>query len=367
LKLLSFKMKIPSRLKVPLAVIAYSFCSGTLVLVNKLILSLLPYPSLLISVQLLAAISFIYTAKACRCLEVDEIQWKYVKPYLIYTIAFSLGVYCNMKSLSISNVETVIVFRALAPTVVSVLDFIFLGRELPSTRSIVGLSLIVTGVYGYAQTDQKFLHDGFAAYFWPTIYLIIISFEMTYGKKITSTVDLKTQSGPVLYTNLLAFLPSILFAYAGGEFEQFHFDLTTRENIDLLPNESIPLLLIGCIIGTGIGYSSWYCREKVSATTFTLIGVMNKCLTVILNFFIWDKHASPVGITFLLLCLFGGSIYRQAPLRSKEKEVIPNHHDFLQKVVGREDTLEEQSEIDHDTESFIELTNELVKRHSSYS
>merc|ERR1712060_64006 len=118
------------------------------------------------------------------------------------------------------------------------------------------------------------LHDGFAAYFWPTIYLITISFEMVYGKKITRTVDLKTQSGPVFYTNLLSFPPSILFAYAGGEFEQIRFDLTTRGNAGL-PNGSIPLLLVGCIIGTGIGYSSWYCREKVSATTYTLIGVMN--------------------------------------------------------------------------------------------
>ena len=57
------------------------------------------------------------------------------------------------------------------------------------------------------------------------------------------------------------------------------------------------------------------CRGKVSATSFTVIGVMNKCLTVLLNLIVWDQHAPPGGIICLLVCLLGGSLYRQAPMR----------------------------------------------------
>jgi drug/metabolite transporter (DMT)-like permease len=182
--------------------VAYSFCSGTLVLLNKLILHNLPYPSLVISVQLLAALVFIGIAKHTGKLRVDPIQWVYVKPYLVYTVAFSMGVFCNMKSLSMSNVETVIVFRALSPCIVSFLDAIFLGREYPNVRSWFGLFLIVLGTYGYASFDVKFQTQGMAAYAWPLMYLVVISFEMAYGKKIIKSVDLKTKSGPVLYTNV---------------------------------------------------------------------------------------------------------------------------------------------------------------------
>jgi drug/metabolite transporter (DMT)-like permease len=188
--------------EVVLAVLAYSFCSGTLVLLNKLILHHLPFPSLVISVQLTAALMFIGAAKYTGKLQVDPIKWVYVKPYLVYTVAFSMGVFCNMKSLSISNVETVIVFRALSPCIVSFLDAIFLGREYPSIRSWSALALIVLGTIGYASFDVKFQTQGLAAYAWPLMYLIVISFEMAYGKRIIQSVDLKTKSGPVLYTNV---------------------------------------------------------------------------------------------------------------------------------------------------------------------
>lgn len=53
----------------------------------------------------------------------------------------------------------------------------------------------------------------------------------------------------------------------------------------------------------------------MSATSFTIIGVMNKCLTILLNLVVWDQHAPPRGILSLLLCLAGGALYRQAPMR----------------------------------------------------
>lgn len=301
-----------------LAVLAYSFCSGSLVLVNKLILHHLPYPSLVITFQLWAALLFIQLGDAFRVLEVDPIKWKCVKPYLAYTVAFSCGVYCNMKSLSLSNVETVIVFRALAPLLVSVLDALFLGREWPSVRSWGALGLIALGAYGYALTDEQFQQQGVMAYWWPTAYLVVISFEMAYGKKIITGVDLHTRSGPVLYTNMLGWPPMLGFAYMGGEYGRFWEQLEQAHedgNGPLIPPVALSLLLLGCVVGTGIGYSGWWCRSKVSAASYTLIGVMNKCITVLVNLIIWDQHAPPEGLISLSLCLFGGVLYKQAPMR----------------------------------------------------
>jgi hypothetical protein len=40
----------------------------------------------------------------------------------------------------------------------------------------------------------------------------------------------------------------------------------------------------GCLqTGTLIGYTSWSCRSLMSATSFTLVGVINKFLTILLN------------------------------------------------------------------------------------
>ena len=38
--------------------------------------------------------------------------------------------------------------------------------------------------------------------------------------------------------------------------------------------------------------SGWYCRSLVSATTYTLVGVMNKFITIVGNVLIWDQVRS---------------------------------------------------------------------------
>jgi drug/metabolite transporter (DMT)-like permease len=75
------------------------------------------------------------------------------------------------------------------------------------------------------------------------------------------------------------------------------------------------ILLVSSIIGTFIGYTSWTCRKLISATSFTVVGVVNKFLTILLNVLVWDKHASLFGIGSLVVALLGGCVYKQAPLR----------------------------------------------------
>ena len=53
----------------------------------------------------------------------------------------------------------------------------------------------------------------------------------------------------------------------------------------------------------------------VSATTFTLVGVINKFLTVLLAVFFLDKHASGIGIIAVCFCLLAGTLYQQADKR----------------------------------------------------
>jgi len=74
-------------------------------------------------------------------------------------------------------------------------------------------------------------------------------------------------------------------------------------------------LVLSCVVGCGISYCGWWCRDVTSATTFTLIGVLNKLGTVTVNLLIWDQHASWTGIFALIICLIGGAFYQQAPLR----------------------------------------------------
>ena len=48
----------------------------------------------------------------------------------------------------------------------------------------------------------------------------------------------------------------------------------------------------------------------VSAAHFTVIGVLNKVLTVLLNIFVWEHHAGPLGVCGLLICIVAGTVFQ---------------------------------------------------------
>ena len=52
------------------------------------------------------------------------------------------------------------------------------------------------------------------------------------------------------------------------------------------------MIFITCVVGLAISYAGMECRNLLSATAFTVVGVLNKMATVLVNTAIWDKHVS---------------------------------------------------------------------------
>mmetsp|Transcript_31965 Transcript_31965/g.72943 ORF Transcript_31965/g.72943 Transcript_31965/m.72943 type:complete len:333 (+) Transcript_31965:63-1061(+) len=297
--------------EVAIAISAYMACSSGALVVNKVVMTYLQAPGLVFFIQLLAAVGFLAGGSVLRLLEVDGITWVNVKQFLPYIISFVACLYSNGKALAASNIETVIVFRACTPLFVSVLDYVFLGREFPSPQSLTALAGVVFGAVLYVQADGEFAISGIAAYKWVIINLLTIVFDMIYGKALISGISFKNPVwGSVLYSNLLALVPMGLL----GGTEISNFDVST------LTTSGIVWLVLSCVLGTGMSWASWNCRNKTSATVFTLLGVVCKFMSVLMNIMIWDKHASNKGLLALALCLFASSMYRQAPKRSHSHE-----------------------------------------------
>lgn len=299
--------------KVGLAILGYSLCSSTLLLANKMAIEYLPVPSVVSFIQILSSAVFILFIKMCG-ITVDDLEWDKVKAYSMYIVAFVAAIYANMQALSHSNVETVIVFRACSPVAVSVVEYLLMDRAWPSVRSSISLGTVAMGALLYCTSDSQLALNGLSAYTWVIIYFFLITFEMTYGKKLTSAVKMDSVWGPVLYCNLLAALPMFLLGYCNGDYQNIWTKLSE------LPANGVMILLFSCVAGTLIGYTGWLCRGMVSATTYTLVGVVNKFLTVLLNVFIWEKHSSPTGLVAVCLCLLAGTFYQQAPRRDEQRK-----------------------------------------------
>jgi GDP-mannose transporter len=152
-----------------------------------------------------------------------------------------------MQALSHSNVETVIVFRACSPIAVSVVEYLFMDRAWPSLRSTLSLCAVALGALIYCMSDSQFALNGISAYTWVIIYFFLITFEMTYGKKLTSSVKMDSVWGPVLYCNLLAALPMFLLGYTNGDYDGI------GDKLAELPANGAMILLFSCVAGTLIG------------------------------------------------------------------------------------------------------------------
>ncbi|KAG0472443.1 hypothetical protein HPP92_016989 [Vanilla planifolia] len=86
-----------------------------------------------------------------------------------------------------------------------------------------------------------------------------------------------------------------------------------------------------------------YGKRAISATGFTVLGIVNKLLTVVINLVIWDKHSTLIGTIGLLICMLGGVLYQQSTTRSMaaaEDQAKPQVEEE-----ERQELLEMQSEV----------------------
>mmetsp|Transcript_77056 Transcript_77056/g.121677 ORF Transcript_77056/g.121677 Transcript_77056/m.121677 type:complete len:350 (-) Transcript_77056:61-1110(-) len=303
-----------SRAETTFAVCFYAFCSSVMLVANKVAVTYVAVPGLVVCLQFSAAIIFIYGRSMAFQTATERFTYERVLIFMPYVVSMSLCIFSNVKCLQYANVETVIVFRSCSPLCVSILDWLFLGRELPGRRSALSLVVVALGAVGYVLTDSEFKLNGISAYTWVGIYFVAIVTEMTYGKRVMSRLSFDSPVwGSVLYTNMLCLPPMFAMATWNSETSQ----LQELINQDQISFAGVVMVLLTCVLGVGISWAGWNCREKVSATAFTLLGVTCKFMTVILNVLIWDKHASVAGLMFLTVCIGAGTLYKQAPMRPK--------------------------------------------------
>jgi drug/metabolite transporter (DMT)-like permease len=151
------------------------------------------------------------------------------------------------KALSVSNVETVIVFRSCTPVAISVLEYFFMNREFPSLRSGLSLLIVAVGAILYCLSDSQLSMNGISSYYWVMTYYFLILLEMTVGKEVTSSVKMTSIWGPVLYYNFLSIVPMYFLAQVQGDFNGI------IHKFEIMPLNGYFCLSFSCVVGTVIG------------------------------------------------------------------------------------------------------------------
>ncbi|GAB5360779.1 hypothetical protein AAMO2058_000656900 [Amorphochlora amoebiformis] len=282
-------------------ILVYMGVSSMMLIVNKLAIYLIKAPSTILLAQLSSTALAVKLGSFMGVIALDEISKAHLKPFSIVAAAFLSTIFCNIKTLQYANVETFIVFRACTPLALCVLDYIFLGRQLPNQRSVLCLLGLFGGALGYVYSDKSFEVKG---YFWVCVWFLVFLFDMIFLKHAADTVPVKSNWTRVFYSNMLPCFPLLFLGVGTNEAEAIVWSL-----------KGGLILVLSCVMGLAMSYVSWKARSLISSTAFSIVGNCCKLLTIVVNCLIWDHHASSTGIACLCICLFAAYFYQQAPMR----------------------------------------------------
>lgn len=314
-------------------VIGYALCSSLLAVINKYAITKFNYPGLLTALQYLTSALGVWILGKLGFLYHDPFTVDMAKKYMPAAFVFFLAIFTNTNLLRHANVDTFIVFRSCTPLLVALADTTFRKQPLPSKLTFVSLLVILGGAVGYVATDSGFT---LTAYSWAFAYLVIITTEMVYIKHMVTNLGLNTW-GFVFYNNLLSLMMAPVFWIITGEYNEV-FDALAASSGDWFNTTAFFAVALSCVFGGMISFFGFAARKAISATAFTVTGVVNKFLTVAINVMIWDKHASPFGLVCLLFTIAGGVLYQQSVTGAPSP---------------RESALSRQSSSESDSEKFI--------------
>ncbi|KAB2097887.1 hypothetical protein ES319_A01G201300v1 [Gossypium barbadense] len=245
----------------------YCISASLLSIINKWAVMKFPYPGALTALQYLTSAAGVVLCGWFKVLEHDPLDLRTMGQFLPAAIIFYLSLFTNSELLLHANVDTFIVFRSAVPIFVAIGETLYLSQPWPSLKTWISLGTIFGGSVLYVLTDYQFT---LTAYTWAAAYLLLIMGEL---KKIKHEIS--------------------------DESDWHSFQV-------ILP------VGLSCLFGLAISFFGFSCRRAISATGFTVLGIVNKLLTVVINLVIWDKHSTFVGTVGLLICMLGGVMYQQS-------------------------------------------------------
>lgn len=268
------------RSRVPPLILAYSASSSLLLVINKLAIAAIPAPSFILLCQLSSCALFIKGLAAAGIVECEPLSTTKSKQFAVIVAGFIATLYANVTALSYVPVDTIICFRASMPLVIACIEYAFMGRELPSTRSWCALGGVFLGVTAYAAVD---IHFSVRGYVWLAIWYACAVAEMVFVKQVVDSVRMTTWSRSY-YQNVLSVVPLAAIALATNE-----ADRVTRNYFTPV---SFLILLASCIAGLGMSYYSFALRSVISATSFSVVGNVCKVITILISCLALEQHAS---------------------------------------------------------------------------
>lgn len=168
---------------------------------------------------------------------------------------------------------------------------------------IAAIFIMTVGAILSAANDLEFNLYG---YFWVILNCVFTSTYVLYMRYASTNIKLP-RFGMVYYNNLLSAAILLPICYFRGDFNAL-------QDADIMTTSFILSNTLAGLIGFYLNFASLWCVASTSATTYAIVGSLNKVPITIMGFFLFHAKMTQQGIIFVTLATIGGFIYAYAKL-----------------------------------------------------
>ena len=293
-----------------MAICSYVICSVAMVLTNKAIsVSLDPVvrermPQIsVIAFQCFVAVVLVEIAKYRKMVEYPEFDWTTAKSWMPLNILFVLMLCTGFLSLVYNNVPMVTVCKNLTNLVTIAGDFWFFG-ESAGVLTIVAVMVMVSGAVFAGYNDLGFSMIG---YFWMVANCLSTSGYVLYMRFASTTIKLP-KFGMVFYNNLLSMAILAPLIVMMGE-------LPALMDPEIMTPSFIAANCAAGFLGFYLNFASLWAVSTTSASTYAIMGSLNKVPITILGFFLFDAPLTQDGVWGIIIATVGGFVYAYSKFR----------------------------------------------------
>eukprot|EP00527_Entomoneis_sp_CCMP2396_P007750 CAMPEP_0198144466 /NCGR_PEP_ID=MMETSP1443-20131203/16131_1 /TAXON_ID=186043 /ORGANISM="Entomoneis sp., Strain CCMP2396" /LENGTH=404 /DNA_ID=CAMNT_0043807869 /DNA_START=125 /DNA_END=1339 /DNA_ORIENTATION=+ len=301
--------------------LVYSFCSISMILVNKSLASsynslITPPPgidkqnlnTLLVVFQAAAAVLFLRGCKIFKLLDFPELQWSTVQAWAPVNVFFCLMLFTSMAALQTNSVPMVTVFKNVANITTATADYFIFGNIL-EPLSIAAFVVMFLGAVAASWNDMESSMSGL---FWMLFNCFTTTGYVCYMRYATQTIKM-SKFGMVYVNNVLCVLFLVPVAWANGEIHVF-FASTQLHTWDY----GFKNLFAG-FVGFFLNAASLHCVSVTGPTTYAIVGSLNKVPVTFLGYILFKEKLSPKSWFFVMISLIGGFLYTFAKIRAQNE------------------------------------------------
>ncbi|CAK9048374.1 unnamed protein product [Durusdinium trenchii] len=292
------KVSVEETVETMMSVTSFIFCSVSMIVFNKLVITAFPFESTLTALQmaftvlvLLAAFPFLHIGSFR-----DALRWSLVAP------CFAGGLLTAMLALKHCTLTLVIVVRALTPIFTLLAESFNNGCKV-NRQELLSILIAVLGALLYTK-ELGFEHlVGVGWIFVNTCFSVLL--RLLQRRMLAADqdpVDI-SKGGCSLINNAMGLLPLLATAYITGEFEE------APNQLALLSSQELIFMGISCVVAAAISYANIWCQSLISATSMLILVNLTRFLVILLDAtLLHTDRLSTLQLLGALITVLGGAL-----------------------------------------------------------